>query len=165
MAMKDEIMNDNVSGDDDLSDMLAELRVLLLCAQLLTAFLMTLPFSQGFRQIVRSEKWIFLATFLCAVVSLVLFTAPAVQHRAVRPLLNRPAFKQAASRQILMGAASLSCALVLGVELVTAEVFGHTLGAVLSALTALLIGLLWWIWPRSMKKRFSVPDPSTFMEQ
>nr|WP_315249549.1 DUF6328 family protein [uncultured Duganella sp.] len=156
-------MNEN-AGDDDLSDMLAELRVLLLCAQLLTAFLMTLPFSQGFRQIVQSEKWVFLATFLCAVISLVLFTAPAVQHRVVRPLSNRQGFKQLASKQILVGAATLSCALVLGVELVTAEVFGHRLGTILAGLTAVMIGFLWWVWPRSMKKRFSAPD-STFSKE
>lgn len=157
-------MNENMSRDDDLSDMLAELRVLLLGAQLLTAFLMTLPFSIGFKQIVQSEKWVFMATFFCAVVSLVLFTAPAVQHRSIRPLLNRSGFKQLASRQILIGAAALSCALVLGVELVTAEVFGHLLGVALSAVTAVLIGILWWIWPQSMKKRFSLPDSSAFRE-
>jgi O-antigen/teichoic acid export membrane protein len=140
------------------------LRVLLLGAQLLTTFLMTLPFSSGFRQIVQSEKWVYLATFFCAVISLILFTAPAVQHRAIRPLLNRPGFKKLASRQMLMGAAALSCALVLGVELVTAEVFGHLLGVALSILTAVLIGLLWWVWPQSMKKRFSLPDSSASRE-
>lgn len=149
-------MDENALRDDDLTDMLSELRVLLMGAQLLTAFLMTLPFSPGFKRIVQSEKWIFLATFFCSVISLILFTAPAVQHRAVRPLLDRSGFKQLASRQMLMGSAALSCALVLGVELVAAEVFGHLLGVALSIITAVLIGIFWWIWPRLMKQRFSL---------
>lgn len=161
VSVNENMIEENTSEDDDLSDMLAELRVLLLGAQLLTAFLMTLPFSVGFKQIVQSEKWVFLATFFCSVISLVLFTAPAVQHRAVRPLLNRPGFKQLASRQMLMGAAALSCALVLSVELVTAEVFGHLLGLTSSIVTAVLIGTLWWVCPHSMKRRFSSPDSST----
>lgn len=71
-----------------------------------------LPFSSRFRQIIQSEKWIFLATFFCSVVSLTLFTAPAVEHRMMRPLRNRIKFKHLASRQMLIGAAALSASLV-----------------------------------------------------
>ncbi|MGC5083434.1 DUF6328 family protein, partial [Escherichia coli] len=83
-----------------LSDLLNELRILLPAAQLLTAFLITLPFNSGFSQIVESEKWIFLATFCCSLTSLVLFAAPAVQHRLLRPLRDRSRFKTLASRQM-----------------------------------------------------------------
>ncbi|MCU6435298.1 DUF6328 family protein [Undibacterium sp. Jales W-56] len=144
-----------MSSDDDLSDMLTELRVLLLSAQLFTAFLMTLPFSAGFRQIVLSEKWVFLATFICSVVSLVLFTAPAVQHRMMRPLLDRVTFKHLASGQMLMGASALSAAVVLGVDLIISEVFGHVLGGVVAATVATLIIALWWLLPHLVNRRLS----------
>lgn len=151
------MIKNNSSNDDDLSDMLTELRVLLMGAQLFTAFLMTLPFNSGFKQIVQSEKWIFLATFFCSVVSLTLFTAPAVQHRMMRPLRNRTKFKHLASRQMLIGAAALSAALVLGVDLVIAEVFGHVLGIVVAGTVAALIVGLWWLLPQSLKEKVSVP--------
>lgn len=160
-------MNVEPMDDNGLNDMLDELRILLQGAQLLTGFLMTLPFSSGFKQIVESEKWVFIGTFFFAVMSLLLFTAPAVQHRAIRPLLDRTGFKQLASKEILAGAAALSIALVLGVNLVISEVLGHELGLAVSAVIAGAISILWWLWPKSLKARFStkVENDSTAEEK
>lgn len=108
--------------DGDLTDMLGELRVLLPTAQLLSAFLIAVPFAPGFRSIVQAEKNVFLATFMLSVAALVLFTAPAVQHRLMRPLRQRANFKARASRQMLVGAASLAIALVLATQFVLSEV-------------------------------------------
>jgi len=63
--------NDERTGDGDLSDLLSELRILLPGAQMLTAFLVILPFNGGFDQIRQEERYVYLATFLCALVSLV----------------------------------------------------------------------------------------------
>jgi Family of unknown function (DUF6328) len=89
---------------------------------------MTLPFSMEFRKIVLSEKWIFLVTFICSVVSLIFFTAAAVQHRVMRSLRDRASFKYMVSGEMLIGASALSAALALGVGLVVAEVFGQVPG-------------------------------------
>lgn len=75
--------------DGDLSDMLSELRILLPGAQMLTAFLIILPFNGGGRQIIQDERLVFLATFFFALTSLVLMSAPAIQHRLMRPLISR----------------------------------------------------------------------------
>ena len=139
--------------DGDLTEMLNELRVLLPGAQLLNAFLITMPFSAGFSQIVQAEKWIFLATFICSLSSLILFAAPAVQHRMMRPLRDRTHFKNMATRQMLVGAFALSLALVLGASLVVSEVFGQLLGIVIAAAVALLIAILWWWVPRQAQRR------------
>lgn len=72
--------------DGDLSEMLNELRILLPGSQMLTSFLIVLPFSGGFRHIVHVEKLVFFATFVCSLVSFVLLSAPAIQHRLLRPL-------------------------------------------------------------------------------
>lgn len=143
--------SDELSDDGDLTDMLGELRVLLPTAQLLSAFLITVPFSPGFSVIAYTEKWVFLATFVLAVVSLVLLSAPAVQHRLIRPLLDRPRFKTLASRQILVGAVALACALVSGAQLVLSTIFGHVIGSLAAALVAAVIFTLWWWLPRQWK--------------
>jgi len=134
--------------DGDLTDMLGELRVLLPTAQLLSAFLITVPFTSGFSAIATTEKWVFLATFLLAVTSLILLSAPAVQHRLIRPLVNRPSFKRLASRQIVLGAATLAFAVVLATQLVLTAAFGHAIGNAAAGTVACLIALLWWICPR-----------------
>lgn len=141
--------------DGDLADMLGELRVLLPTAQLLSAFLITVPFAPGFRSIVQAEKSVFLTTFMLSVVSLVLFTAPAVQHRLMRPLRQRARFKTRASRQMLIGAASLAAALVLATQFVLSEVLGHTVGNVAAGVIGTLIGSLWLLVPLSWNRKQS----------
>jgi sorbitol-specific phosphotransferase system component IIBC len=141
--------------ETDLTEMLNELRVLLPGAQLLNGFLIALPFNAGFREILQLEKWIFMATFLCSLSSLILFTAPAVQHRVLRPLGDRMHFKNVASKQMLAGAFFLSLSLVLGTSLVIAEVVGHLVGIGVAVIFASLILGLWWIYPWMWKKRRS----------
>ena len=146
-------------GDDpdhdegDFTDMLGELRVLLPTSQLLSAFLITVPFSAGFAAIVAAEKYVFLATFLLAIASLVLFSAPAVQHRLASPLRDRVLFKRRANRQILVGASALACALVLATQLVLSEVLGRAIATGAAAVVLLLIVLLWWVLPSAWRQR------------
>lgn len=139
--------------DGDLTDMLSELRVLLPSAQLLSAFLITVPFSSGFAAIMAAEKGVFIATFVLAVASLVMLSAPAVQHRLIRPLIDRPHFKRLATRQIVIGSITLALALVLVTQLVLSAVFGHELGNIAAGGIATLIVLLWWVLPKMYRSR------------
>lgn len=143
------------AGDGDLTDMLSELRVLLPTAQLLSAFLITVPFNPGFAKIVQSEKAIFLATFVLAIAGLVFLSAPAIQHRLLRPLIDRERFKHLASRQIIAGSAALSLALTLATELVLAEVVGHPIGLAAAVAVFSLIGALWWVLPKIWQRRLA----------
>lgn len=140
-------------SDEDLTDLQQELRILLPGVQTLTAFLIILPFSPGFERLDQNERWVYLATFVCSVSSLVLFTAPAAQHRVERPLLNRVRFKDLANRLILIGLVPLSLAIVLVTELVVSEVGGATAGIAAAAIAGFLIGLTWWLIPLSRRGR------------
>jgi hypothetical protein len=134
--------------DGDLTDLLGELRVLLPGAQTLTAFLIILPFNSGFAEIRDVEKTIYLITFLCSILALILFTAPAAQHRLQRPLLDREGFKNIATKYVIAGLVPLSIALVLVTQLVLSEVIATrwVSWAVAGAL-ALVILALWWVVP------------------
>ena len=101
----------------------------------------------------QSEKKVFLATFILAILSLVLLSAPAVQHRMVRPLIDRERFKRLATKQILLGSLTLSLALVLGAELVLSEVFGYVVGLVAAGFVGTTILLLWWVLPKLWKTK------------
>jgi hypothetical protein len=138
--------------DGDFSDMLSEQRILLPGAQMLTAFLIILPFNGGFQHIVHIEKLVFLATFICALVSLLLLSAPAIQHRLIRPLVDRAAFKHIASKFIVAGAVALAFAFTLATNLVISEVFGAVAGGVASGLIALVILVLWWMLPMYLQR-------------
>ncbi len=99
------------------------------------------------------EKWVYVATFLCSLVSLVILSAPAAQHRLQRPLIDRVQFKQYATRLILIGLVPLSLALILSTHLVVAEVLGIGLGIAVASIVALLIAGLWWWMPVHRKQK------------
>ena len=144
--------DDQLSDAGDLSDLLSELRILLPGAQMLTAFLIILPFNGGFAKIVQAEKIVFLLTFFLSMTSLVLLSAPAIQHRVMRPLQDRERFKRVADRIMLCGAFSLALAFILGTNLVMSEVFGHMPGIVASVLMGTLIVGMWWLLPLHLKR-------------
>lgn len=146
------------SGDDGhdenkLDDMLQELRILLQGLQVLTAFLIILPFNESFRDIDQIEKWVYMVTFLCALTGLVLLSAPAAQHRIERPLMDRVRFKNLATRMIIIGLIPSSIALVLATQLVIAQAVGLTESFVAAGLIAVLIAVLWWILPLAHKDK------------
>lgn len=139
--------------DGDLSDMLSELRILLPGAQMLTAFLIILPFNGGAREIILAARFLFLATFFFALGSLVLLSAPAIQHRLMRPLVRRGQFKRVATRQIVAGAGCMACAFALGTNLVISSVFGNWIGNIAGCTTATGILVLWCLLPLYLKRR------------
>lgn len=142
--------NGGNGGDDDeqsLNDMLQELRVLQQGVQVLAAFLVLLPFTDGFNKIDQFEKWVYLITFVCAITSLVLYSAPAVQHRIMRPLKNREEFKDVATRMVLVGTVTTSISLTLVSQLVVSQAMGFTESLVVAGFVALLTSLIWWLMP------------------
>ncbi|MGI8482977.1 MAG: DUF6328 family protein [Thermomicrobiales bacterium] len=148
-------------GDGDLSDLLQELRVLLPGVQTLTGFLIILPFSQGFSKIDQNEQWVYLALFICAISSLVLFTAPAAQHRLERPLRDRVRFKRDATRLIIIRLMPLSLALILATHLVVTEVEGRWPGIIITAIVTVIIGVTWWWLPLLHRRGRAVPTAVT----
>lgn len=139
--------------DGDLSDLLSELRILLPGAQMLTAFLIILPFSAGARRLILDERIGFLATFACALTSLILLSAPAIQHRVMRPLANRDRFKRLATRQIVAGAFALACAFILGTKLVLSSVFEALTANIACGVLGVLIISTWCVLPMYLKRK------------
>jgi hypothetical protein len=134
-----------------LDSLLQELRVLLQGVQVLTGFLIVLPFYQNFARVEQTEKWIYLVTFACALCSLILFSAPAAQHRLEWPLYDRARFQVLATRMIVIGLVPFSLALILATQLVVSQVFGAGPALVASVLVGALIVGAWWLFPRVAK--------------
>jgi hypothetical protein len=131
----------------NLSDMLQELRVLLQGVQVLTGFLIILPFYQEFSTLSTPQHVVYVATFGCALASLIIFSAPAAQHRLEWPLRDRAKFKEFSTRMIVFGMVPLSLALILGTDLVVTQVLGAAAGIVAAALVLFAIAGLWWLFP------------------
>ncbi len=137
-----------------LTDMLNEMRVLLPGAQTLTAFLIIVPFNAGFQELSNTDRWVYVITFLCSLMSLLLFAAPAAHHRLERPLLDREQFKNDATKFIVTGLGFLSVALVLATELVISRVYPENFVSWgVAGLVALLVLTVWWLMPRKQRQR------------
>jgi hypothetical protein len=136
----------------NLSDMLQELRVLLQGAQVLTGFLIILPFYQGFPALSSTQHAVYLATFGCTLASLIIFSAPAAQHRLEWPLRDRAKFKEFSTRMIVFGMIPLSLALILVADLVVSQVLDDGYGVAAAALAAIAIAALWWLFPYTKRR-------------
>src|SRR3989440_12619176 len=70
-------------ADRNFTELLQELRVAQTGVQILFAFLLTLPFTQRFNVVTTELKWVYLATIVCAALSMACLIAPVSQHRIV----------------------------------------------------------------------------------
>lgn len=138
---------------DGLSDLLNELRILLQGAQVLTSFLIILPFNTNFARVGSPERWVYLATFLCSLTSLVLLSAPALHHYLRRPMRHLEHFKRTATRFVRVGAIFMTLALVLATRLVAAQVVPGLLVWLLPASMAALLLTVWWWVPIQHERR------------
>jgi len=139
--------------DEDLTDLLNEIRLLLPGTLLLVAFLIALPFNSGYTRVSQFDNAVYVALFLCATLSLLLFAAPAAQHRLMSPLRDRAAFKRSVNRQIIIGLMPLSAAITLAAYLVISHVLSTLAAAIVAGIVGLAIAMLWWIIPLNLRKR------------
>ena len=67
--------------DRELIELLNELRVALPGIQVMFAFLLIVPFSQGFVKVTELQQNVYFATFLCTAIATAFLIAPTVYHR------------------------------------------------------------------------------------
>ena len=139
--------------EEDLTDLLNEIRLLLPGTLLLVAFLIALPFNSGYTRVSQFDNAVYVALFLCATLSLLLFAAPAAQHRLMSPLRDRAAFKRAVNRQVIVGLMPLSAAITLAAYLVISHVLSTLAAAIVAGIVALAIAMLWWVIPLNKRQR------------
>jgi archaellum biogenesis protein FlaJ (TadC family) len=139
--------------DEDLTDLLNEIRLLLPGTLLLVAFLIALPFNSGYTRVSQFDNAVYVALFLCAILSLLLFAAPAAQHRLMSPLRDRAAFKRAVNRQVIIGLMPLSAAITLAAYLVISHVLSTLAAAIVAGIVGLAIAMLWWVMPLNKRQR------------
>jgi len=139
--------------EEDLTDLLNEIRLLLPGTLLLVAFLIALPFNSGYTRVSQFDNAVYVAMFLCAILSLLLFAAPAAQHRLMSPLRDRAAFKRSVNRQVVIGLMPLSVAITLASYLVISDVVGALVAAIVAGIVGLGIAMLWWVVPLYKRRR------------
>ena len=140
-------MNDEEKRDRQMMELLNELRVALPGVQFLLAFLLTVPFAQGFERVTSFEKSVFYAALLFTAASVVFMIAPSATHRLRFHKNDRAFIVESANTYLIAGLACLAVALVLALIMVTDFLFDHWIVVAGPAMIALLLALLWFIRP------------------
>jgi amino acid transporter len=138
------------SGEDrhdrvnrELIELLNELRVALPGVQVLFAFMLILPFSQGFAKITQVQRWLYLVAFVCAAIGTALLIAPSSYHRLRFRHRDKERMLLSSSKMAVAGMAFVAVSMTCVVGLITDVVFGTLTGV----LAGLGVGAVFaWFW-------------------
>jgi hypothetical protein len=130
--------------DRNWSNLLQELRVVQTGVQILTGFLLTLPFQQRFDILDDDMRKVYLATIACAVASTVLLIAPVGMHRVLFRQHRLKSLVSAAHRMAYAGLLLLGLAMAGSTVVIFDAVAGQTAGVV-AGTTALAAFAAFWV--------------------
>ena len=139
--------------DRELIELLNEVRVALPGVQVLFAFLLTVPFQQGYSKLTELHKDMMLAALLTAAVSIILLVAPTAQHRILFRQANKQKLLFLANRLLLAGTVFLAASISISVFVVTDIVVSRSWAAVSTAVLTALFVILWYVVPLAMRLR------------
>jgi hypothetical protein len=133
--------------DRQMAELLQELRVALPGVQILFAFLLTVPFSQGFARATSFQRNLFFATLLATAASTACLIAPTATHRLRFHQKERAYIIESSNRLLIVGLVFLALAIVGAVTLITDVIYGVSGQWIWPALVALALVGLWFARP------------------
>jgi Family of unknown function (DUF6328) len=130
-----------------MAELLQELRVALPGVQILFAFLLTVPFAQGFTKVTDFQRDLYFATLLATAASTICLIAPSATHRLRFHQRDRAYLVESANRLLIAGLAFLAIAIVCAVSLITDYLFGLDASWIWPAAVALGLLVMWFVRP------------------
>jgi hypothetical protein len=139
--------------DRELIELLNELRVALPGVQVLFAFLLAVPFANGWKNVDGSEKAAFFVAFLATAVASALLIAPSAFHRLEWRSHDKEHLLEVSNRFTIAGMAFLALAICAVVFLIADYIYNPIAGVVLAGLAIVLYGGLWYVLPLARRAR------------
>jgi amino acid transporter len=135
--------------DRELIELLNELRVALPGVQVLFAFLLVVPFQQGFADVSEIARLVYFAGLASSAIAIAFLIAPASYHRINlrRGVEEKERMLFTSNRLTLIGTAFLAAGIGCSMFVIADVLFGGTAAALIAFLTALVIVLLWYVLP------------------
>jgi hypothetical protein len=131
----------------ELIELLNELRVALPGVQVLFAFLLTVPFANGWTRTTAIQRDLYFVTLLLTALATVLLMAPSAYHRIRFRSHDKLALILYGNRFMLAGLVLLALAMSVAITLVTDVLFESAWAGVVGGLAALVFGLVWFALP------------------
>jgi uncharacterized protein DUF6328 len=147
--------------DRELIELLNELRVVLPGVQVLFAFLLTVPFSNGYSKITGLQRDVYFIALLCAAVATILLIAPSTYHRILFRKGEKRQLLEAGNRFTISGTVFLALSMCAAIYLIT-DVLYQVPVAVTVAIVALVgFGSVWYLLPIWRRLHSEAPSDET----
>jgi len=130
--------------DRELIELLNELRIALPGVQVLFAFLLAVPFANGWKRVTHFQRDVFFVAFLCTAAATILLIAPSIYHRLRWREHDKEHMLTTANRLTIAGSAFLALAMITVVLLITDLLFSLWWAILATALIAVGFGWFWY---------------------
>lgn len=134
-------------ADRNLAELLQELRVAIPGAQVLFAFLLTVPFSSRFSELTQFQENAYFGILLGSALSTLLFIAPTAGHRILFRRQEKEYLVVVYNRFALAGLAVLALSMSGVIMLISDVLFGASATIVVTAASVLAFAGLWFAGP------------------
>jgi hypothetical protein len=133
--------------DRNMNELLQELRVALPGVQVLFAFLLTVPFQQGFAKADDFQRDVYLVTLLLTAIATALLIAPSAYHRLEFRQDDKKHIVWVSNKFAIAGFAVLAAAMTSAVLLVTDYLYSDTTSLISTILTGVVLYGFWYAAP------------------
>jgi hypothetical protein len=137
--------------DRNWSSLLQELRVAQTGVQLLTGFLLTLPFQQRFTMLDTTMRTVYLVTVACSIGATVLLIAPVSMHRLLFRRHRLKTLVAASHSFAIVGTLMLGVALGGVAVVIFDTVVGRTGAWIAGGCTLVALAAFWYVLPLSKR--------------
>jgi hypothetical protein len=137
----------------ELIELLNELRVALPGVQVLFAFLLAVPFSNGYSKITQFQKDVFFATLVLTAISTACFIVPTAYHRLNFRKRDKEWILLSSNKFAIAGLMFLALSMIGVLVLVTDVIYSEIAAVVMGLLGLSLFGGLWLVLPLVRRAR------------
>jgi hypothetical protein len=139
--------------DRELIELLNELRVALPGVQVLFAFLLIVPFSQGFRDVSAAQRDVYFGSFICTALATALLIAPSTYHRLHFRAHDKERMLFTSNRLSIAGSVFLALAIAGVVYFLTDILFEVAAASAVTAAMALWFAWFWYGLPLLRRRK------------
>jgi hypothetical protein len=129
--------------DRNLDELLQGLRVALPGIQVLFAFLLVVPFQQGWVKVTDFEKTVYFVTLLLTAAACICLISPTARHRMRFRELDKEWIVRSSNRLAIIGLAFMGAAICGALLLISSVVYDS---AVVGIVPAIFGALVFWFW-------------------
>jgi hypothetical protein len=145
--------NEKERIDRELQELLQELRVAIPGVQVLFAFLLTIPFAQGFTKISPGERSTYFASLLTAAAATALLISPTSYHRLHFRSGEKERLLFSSNRLAIAGLLLLAVSIALALFVITSFIFSPASGWIVALAAGAWFGWFWYGLPLMRKRK------------